>query len=116
MYRTHPPQDPIKVHSVDLGHSAPRLYRARARALNAPLAEPVRTATPGLTAALTHAALQQIEVDMHYTDTVSISFSTSVLLNYPFPSFARLPISLTISLSVFSATVRCLSFLSGVHH
>ncbi|GJE98095.1 maintenance of mitochondrial morphology protein 1 [Phanerochaete sordida] len=79
--------DPIKVHSVDLGHSAPRLYRARPRALHAPLSEP------------------QIEVDMHYTDTVSIAFSTSVLLNYPFPSFARLPISLTISLSVFSATV-----------
>ena len=42
---------------------------------------------------------------MHYTDTLSLSFSTSVLLNYPFPSFARLPISLTISLSVFSAAV-----------
>ncbi|EKM50627.1 uncharacterized protein PHACADRAFT_213526 [Phanerochaete carnosa HHB-10118-sp] len=79
--------DPIKVHSVDLGRSAPRLYRARPRAMNAPLSEP------------------QIEVDMHYTDTISISFSTSVLLNYPFPSFARLPVSLTISLSVFSATV-----------
>lgn len=87
--RIRPPGflDPIKVHSVDLGRSAPRLYRARPRAMNAPLSEP------------------QIEVDMHYTDTVSISFSTSVLLNYPFPSFARLPISLTISLSVFSATV-----------
>ncbi|KIP02684.1 hypothetical protein PHLGIDRAFT_283987 [Phlebiopsis gigantea 11061_1 CR5-6] len=79
--------DPIKVHSIDLGVAAPRLSRARPRALNTPLAEP------------------EIEVDMHYTDTISIAFSTSVLLNYPFPSFARLPISLTISLSLFSATV-----------
>lgn len=36
-------QEPIKVHSVDLGVSAPRLYRARPRTMNAPLAEPVRT-------------------------------------------------------------------------
>ncbi|KAI0344627.1 maintenance of mitochondrial morphology protein 1 [Trametopsis cervina] len=79
--------DPIKVHSVDLGVSAPRLSRARPRPLNTPLVDP------------------QIEVDMDYTDTISISFSTSVLLNYPFPSFARLPISLTISLSLFSSTI-----------
>ncbi|KAI0700900.1 maintenance of mitochondrial morphology protein 1 [Cytidiella melzeri] len=79
--------EPIKVHSVDLGVSAPRLSRARPRPLNTPLVDP------------------QIEVDMHYTDTISISFSTSVLLNYPFPSFARLPISLTISLSLFSSTI-----------
>ncbi|KAI0093319.1 maintenance of mitochondrial morphology protein 1 [Irpex rosettiformis] len=79
--------DPIKVHTVDLGVSAPRLSRARSRPLNTPLVDP------------------QIEVDMHYTDTISVSFSTSVLLNYPFPSFARLPISLTISLSLFSSTI-----------
>lgn len=43
---------------------------------------------------------------MIYTDTASISFSTSVLFNYPFPCFARLPVSLTLSLSVFSSKVR----------
>lgn len=43
---------------------------------------------------------------MDYVDTVSISLSTSVLFNYPFSSFARLPVSLTISLSLFSSTVQ----------
>lgn len=52
---------------------------------------------------------------MDYVDTVSISLSTSVLFNYPFSSFARLPVSLTISLSLFSATVR-MPFLLYPHH
>lgn len=42
---------------------------------------------------------------MNYIDSVSISISTSVLFNYPFASFARLPVSLTISLSLFSSSV-----------
>lgn len=42
---------------------------------------------------------------MSYIDSVSISISTSVLFNYPFASFARLPVSLTISLSLFSSSV-----------
>ncbi|PSR85874.1 hypothetical protein PHLCEN_2v5350 [Hermanssonia centrifuga] len=79
--------DPIKVHSVDLGVSAPRLSRARPGPLSTPLVDP------------------QLEIDMKYTDTLSLSFSTSVLLNYPFPSFARLPISLTVSLDLFSSTI-----------
>lgn len=36
-------QDPIKVHTVDLGVSAPRLSRARSRPLNTPLVDPVST-------------------------------------------------------------------------
>ncbi|KAI0793405.1 maintenance of mitochondrial morphology protein 1 [Abortiporus biennis] len=74
--------DPIKVHSVDLGVSAPRLSGARHKPSE-----------------------DHIELDVNYTDTISISFSTSVLFNYPFPSFARLPVSLTISLSLFSSSV-----------
>ena len=42
---------------------------------------------------------------MSYIDSVSTSISTSVLFNYPFPSFARLPVSLTISLSLFASSV-----------
>lgn len=42
---------------------------------------------------------------MSYADTISLSLSTSVLFNYPFASFARLPVSLTISLSHFSSSV-----------
>ncbi|PCH33550.1 maintenance of mitochondrial morphology protein 1 [Wolfiporia cocos MD-104 SS10] len=79
--------DPIKVHSVDLGVSAPRLSRARPRQSSPQNPE------------------SAIEFDMTYVDSLSISLSTSVLFNYPLPSFARLPISLTISLSLFSASI-----------
>lgn len=79
--------DPIKVHSVDLGLTAPRLSRARPRPQKAPNSDPA------------------IEFDMSYADTISLSLSTSVLFNYPFASFARLPVSLTISLSHFSSSV-----------
>lgn len=50
--------------------------------------------------------LQHIDLDFTYTDTISMSLSTSLLLNYPTALFARLPISLTLSLSIFSGTVR----------
>ncbi|KAJ3018028.1 hypothetical protein NUW54_g440 [Trametes sanguinea] len=80
--------DYIKVHDVDLGSSAPRLTRARIHRPTAPGTDP------------------EIEYDMSYIDSVSISISTSVLFNYPFPSFARLPVSLTISLSLFASSVR----------
>ncbi|KAI0662720.1 maintenance of mitochondrial morphology protein 1 [Cubamyces menziesii] len=80
--------DYIKVHSVDVGTSAPRLSHARIRTQSIPGAD------------------ADIEYDMNYIDSISISISTSVLFNYPFPSFARLPVSLTISLSLFSAPVR----------
>ncbi|KAF5377503.1 hypothetical protein D9615_005264 [Tricholomella constricta] len=79
--------DHIKIHSVDLGVSAPRLYNAR---LN----------EQGSSKPLT-----EIDFDTTYTDTVSISLSTSYLFNYPMTSFARLPVSLTISLSQFKSSI-----------
>lgn len=83
-----PPEflDPIHVHSIDLGVSAPRLSNAR-------YTKPTETGSD-----------PQIEFTLSYSDSVSISFSTSVLFNYPFASFARLPVSLTVSLSLFSTT------------
>ena len=48
---------------------------------------------------------QTVEFDATYTDTISVSLSTSYLFNYPMASFVRLPISLTISLSQFKSTV-----------
>lgn len=78
--------DPIHVHSIDLGHSAPRLSNARCT-------------KPGESTSDPH-----IEFTLAYSDTISISFSTSVLFNYPFASFARLPVSFTVSLSLFSTT------------
>ncbi|KIJ45605.1 hypothetical protein M422DRAFT_75041 [Sphaerobolus stellatus SS14] len=77
--------DPILVHSVNLGTSSPRISKARRKKSSS--------------------GAQQIEFDMTYTDTSSLSFSTSVLFNYPFSYFARLPISLTVALSVFSSKV-----------
>ncbi|RDX55969.1 maintenance of mitochondrial morphology protein 1 [Polyporus arcularius HHB13444] len=80
--------DYIKVHSVDMGSSAPKLSRARVRRELSKGSDP------------------EIDYDMTYMDSISISVSTSVLFNYPFPSFARLPVSLTISLSLFASSVR----------
>jgi len=78
--------DPIKVHSIDLGSGAPKLSNARRKADASSLSE-------------------SIELDVTYTDSLSISISTAVLLNYPFAAFARLPVSLTITLSIFSSAV-----------
>ncbi|KAB5593610.1 Maintenance of mitochondrial morphology protein 1 [Ceratobasidium theobromae] len=79
--------DNIVIHSLDLGVSAPRITEARmVPDLNDP---------NGFVA----------ECNLSYIDTVSVSLSTSVLFNYPVPLFARLPVSLTLSLSLFSANV-----------
>jgi maintenance of morphology protein 1 len=42
---------------------------------------------------------------MMYKDDISISLSTAYLFNYPTIGFARLPVSVTISLSAFSCRV-----------
>lgn len=47
----------------------------------------------------------QVEFDLSYTDTAYISLSTTVLFNYPFPGFAKLPLSLVVSLELFSCKV-----------
>jgi len=77
--------DHIAIHSVNLGTSAPSLFNAR-----------VRKDQPDL---------QEIEFDANYIDTLSLSLSTSYLFNYPTSSFAKLPISLTISLSQFKSSI-----------
>lgn len=79
--------DHIKIHAVDLGVSAPRLSSARK-------SPKLDTDSPSET-----------EFDLNYTDTISVSLSTSYLFNYPMPSFARLPVSLTISLSLFKSSI-----------
>ncbi|KAJ1311112.1 hypothetical protein OPQ81_009613 [Rhizoctonia solani] len=79
--------DNIVIHSVDLGTGAPRISEAR---LVPDLNDP-----NGFVA----------ECNLSYIDSVSVSLSTSVLFNYPVPMFARLPVSLTLSLSLFSGNV-----------
>ena len=78
--------DHISVHSVDLGVSAPQVSNARVNR---------------------DAGCQKsnVQLDITYTDAVSISLSTAYLFNYPVPSFARLPVSVTIALSLFQASI-----------
>ncbi|CAE6521656.1 unnamed protein product [Rhizoctonia solani] len=79
--------DNIVIHSVDLGTNAPKISEAR---LVPDLNDP-----NGFVA----------ECNLSYIDSVSVSLSTSVLFNYPIPMFARLPVSLTLSLELFSGSV-----------
>ncbi|KAG6901902.1 ERMES complex subunit mmm1 [Termitomyces sp. Mi166 len=79
--------DHIRIHSVDLGVSAPKLHHAQS------------------TLEASSKALTDIHFETTYTDTLSISLSTSYLFNYPMTSFARLPVSLTISLSRFKSLI-----------
>jgi len=88
--RIRPPGflDYIKIHSVDLGVSAPRLSNGRLNPEDAHPESPM-----------------SVEFDLLYIDTLSLSLSTSYLFNYPMASFARLPVSLTISLSLFKSSI-----------
>ncbi|KAG8931723.1 ERMES complex subunit mmm1 [Tulasnella sp. 417] len=79
--------DVIKVHAIDVGTGAPKLVRARILAPDK------------------HCATSRIECHLAYSDDVSLSLSTSLLLHYPTPSFARLPVSLTVSSIDFAAKV-----------
>jgi len=80
--------DHITIHAVDLGNSAPRLS-------NAQLVNIARET----------GASTSVSFHMSYTDSVSISLSTAYLFNYPMSSFARLPVSLTISLDLFQSPI-----------
>lgn len=80
--------DHITVHAVDLGNSAPQLSNAQS-----------------VDASEARDALPYVKFDMSYSDTISVSVSTTYLFNYPMSSFARLPVSLTISLSRFESSI-----------
>lgn len=49
--------------------------------------------------------MQRVELDLDYIDTVVLSVSTRVVLNFPRPRFAVLPISLSLTLERFSGTL-----------
>lgn len=48
---------------------------------------------------------QRVEVDLDFHDSVSLSISTCLLVNFPRPRFAVLPISLGLTLERFSGTL-----------
>ncbi|GAA5884520.1 hypothetical protein JCM16303_000009 [Sporobolomyces ruberrimus] len=79
--------DEIEVEEVELGEGFPELSNARVR--------PSGNAGEGL----------RVEVDLDYSDKVSLSLSTRVVMNFPRPRFAVLPVSLSLTLQRFSGTV-----------
>ncbi|EPQ60839.1 hypothetical protein GLOTRDRAFT_31727 [Gloeophyllum trabeum ATCC 11539] len=87
--------DAIKIHSVNLGSSAPKLTSARLH-------------HPPPTAATSKSPLPQpatAHFNMTYTDSISVALSTACLFNYPFDGFARLPVSLVIELVIFESPI-----------
>ncbi|KAG8852338.1 ERMES complex subunit mmm1 [Serendipita sp. 411] len=82
--------DPIFVDAVSLGHSAPRLYDARVLPKDA-----------GEFMGNRH----RIRIEATYTDTISLDLTTSLFFNQPVPAFARLPVSLSLSLNLLRATI-----------
>ncbi|KAF8446080.1 hypothetical protein L210DRAFT_3610615 [Boletus edulis BED1] len=80
--------DHITIHAVDLGNSAPLLSNAR-------LVDGIWETS----------ATTPVKFHMSYSDSISISLSTAYLFNYPMSSFARLPVSLTISLDLFESSI-----------
>lgn len=49
---------------------------------------------------------KRVEVDCDYSDHITLGVDTQILLNWPKPKIAVLPISLVLSVIKFSATVR----------
>lgn len=49
--------------------------------------------------------IQRAEIDMDYSDAVALSLSTAVLVNFPKPRFAVLPVSLGVELAAIGGTV-----------
>jgi len=83
-------QDPIIVEAVSLGNSAPRLFNAQVIPNDLP-----KEVSGG----------RQIQIEVAYTDSVSVRLATSLFFNQPVPAFARLPVSLSLALKVLRATV-----------
>lgn len=48
---------------------------------------------------------QRAEIDVDFNDAISLALSTSVLINFPRPRFAVLPVSLGVELVSIGGTV-----------
>jgi len=94
-------QDPIQVTALSLGNAYPLLSSARIRPSDGSghIVRPVTVTSQAAT------DLQRAEVDIDYTDSVSFSVSTAVLINFPRPRFAVLPVSLGVELVSIGGTV-----------
>lgn len=98
--------DRITVHEVELGAKFPLISNARVRPSGH--GQGVVRNSLSWNAQPTDSSLlqsQRIELDVDYTDLVSLSISTSLLVNFPRPRFAVLPIALGLVLERFSGTL-----------
>ena len=50
--------------------------------------------------------MQRIEAEIEYVDQIELSIETQLVVNYPRPRFAILPISLGLVIERLSGTVR----------
>ncbi|KAL7419811.1 ERMES complex subunit mmm1 [Cryptotrichosporon argae] len=78
--------DPIQVTSINLGTSFPLLSNARIRPADGQ-------------------GRIRAEIDIDYLDAVSLSVSTSVLVNFPRPRFAVLPVAIGVELASVGGTL-----------
>ncbi|RSH84858.1 ERMES complex subunit mmm1 [Apiotrichum porosum] len=78
--------DPIEVTALNLGKSFPLLSNARIRPADGQ-------------------GRVRAEVDLDWADTVSLSISTSVLINFPRPRFAVLPVQIGVELVAVGGTL-----------
>ncbi|GAA5919830.1 hypothetical protein JCM6882_005610 [Rhodosporidiobolus microsporus] len=79
--------DYVEVEEVELGDAYPVLSAARVR--------PSGIGGEGT----------RVELDLDYVDRLSVAVSTRVVMNFPRPRFAILPVSLALSLERFSGTL-----------
>lgn len=78
--------DPIRVTEADFGDAYPIFTNARVR----PADDTGRT---------------RIEIDVDYSDQITLAIDTKLLINFPKPRFAVLPVSLSLTISRFSGTL-----------
>lgn len=77
---------PIQVTDVDLGQEYPLFSNARIKAAE-------------------ESGRMRAEIDFDFKDSLTLGVSTAMSLNWPKPSFARLPISLSVTVEKITATL-----------
>ncbi|KAG0049944.1 ERMES complex subunit mmm1 [Gryganskiella cystojenkinii] len=77
----------IRVTELNLGEDFPVLSRARIRPADSP------------------AGTVRAEIDIDFNDQIMLGIETSVLINWPRPRIAALPVSLVLSVTKFQATM-----------
>ncbi|KAN0060570.1 ERMES complex subunit mmm1 [Thecaphora frezii] len=78
--------DPIRVTEADFGEAYPIFTNARVRPAD-------------------DTGRMRIEVDVDYSDQITLAIDTKLLINFPRPRFAVLPISLSLTIVRFSGTL-----------